>query len=149
MSDHDAYVHGLPLRLGNEFRLDGVDLVGFSFPELKVQTWHSLFGEGGSGSISVEAEHHFPRQPYETRMTLGRTPFVRGDDVTVIFKFYARAAANWNLNCRENWIELLRENVDKLASYHEGQIVEHRRKLDMATANLDTIAALEIEAGLR
>lgn len=131
------------LKLANEFRVDGLDLAGFPFPELQVKSWTSLTGNFGEGSVSVEAEHHFPGKGYPTRFTLAEAKVAHPKQKAQLVKQYKALVDEWNEDNRGNWLRALRQAVEYVASHHEKQIIESRVKFDVATGNLDWLASQE------
>lgn len=130
------------MKLPNEFRVDGLDLAGFTFPKPIVKSWTTLSGEG-VGSVTVEAEYLFPGEKYPTRFDLASTRLSAYGQKKSIVKYYESLVLEWNTDNRANWLRILREAVESVASHHEKQIVESRRKFDIATANLDWLASEE------
>lgn len=132
------------LKIDNEFRVDGNDFSGFTFPKPEVKGWTTLAGDG-VGSVTVEAEHHFPGEKHPTRFTLATTRLADLRQKPETIKHYEKLVEEWNEDNRGNWLRLLRKAVERVASYHEQQLVESRRKFDVATANLDWLASEEVE----
>lgn len=140
--NYDAYRLQSTLKIPNEFRVDGKDFAGFSFPEPVVKSWTTLAGEG-AGSVSVEAEFHFPEEKHPTRFDLATTRLASNGSKKSAVKYYEAVVLEWKMDNRNNWLRVLREAFETVASYHETQLVESRRKLDIATANLDWLASEE------
>lgn len=139
----DAYSIKHKLDLDNQFYVDGRDFTVFTFPKPEVKGWSTLIGKS-KGSVTVEAEYLFPGEEYPTRFTLARTEFNDYGQQAGIKKHYSVLLKEWNKDNRGNWLRVIRAAVEKVASYHEKNITESRRKFEVATDNLDWLAEQEV-----
>lgn len=87
-------------------------------PEIKVTTWSSLFGEGGSVSVDAVSEGHRDRM---AAISIDKSRSVAQERA-----WLQRLVDEWNENAEENWRTFILKCRESVTAYHRRQVIEDR-----------------------